>query len=302
MPFVQLTYSHLFYDLFGPLDRRLNRALRGRPANEEDAAPQNEAGQGVAAPEPAAGAVAAQGEEEDRGIWGPVVNLSRAFLGLFGDLPAIGDVDLEVDEHFEFRIGGGDEDQDQAGDGQVLGEEDLMEGEDGFQILGEDTEEQQQQPLAAEEPSAEEQPTDEPRAEQPAPVPVPVPAPQNQQPPPQNQNNRRRNNNNNNRPPGETVSPFFLLINSVVTSLLLPVISYGMGELIRTVAPKGWVTRSWLRPRGGLLQQQWGRSLVGGCLFVVLRDAVSLYTKYRRVQSRSNRRVKNVERRGERSQ
>ncbi len=296
MPFVQLTYSHLFYDLFGPLDRRLNRALRGRPANEEEAAPQDEAGQGVAAPP--AGAVAAHGEEEDGGIWGPVVNLSRAFLGLFGDLPAMGDVDLEVEEHFEFRIGGGDEDQDQAVDGQVLGEEDLMEGEDGFQILGGDAEEQQQQqPLAAEEASAEERPAEEARAEQPA----PAPAPQNQQPPPQNQNNRRRNNNNNNRPPGETVSPFFLLINSVVSSLLLPVISYGMGEIIRAVAPKAWVTRSWLRPKG-LLQEQWGRSLAGGCLFVVLRDAVSLYTKYRRVQTRSNRRVKNVERRGARSQ
>ncbi len=297
MPFVQLTYSHLFYDVFGPLDRRLNRALRGRPANEEEAAPQDEAGQGVAAPEPAAGAVAARGEEEDGGIWGPVVNLSRAFLGLFGDLPAMGDVDLEVEEHFEFRIGGGDEDQDQAGGGQLLGEEDLMEGEDGFQILAGDAEEQHQRPPAAEEPSAVERPAEAVRAE----LPAPLVAPQNQQPPPQNQNNRRRNNNNNNRPLGETVSPFFLLINSVVTSLLLPVISYGMGELIRTVAPKGWVTRSWLKPRG-LLQQQWGRSLVGGCLFVVLRDAVSLYTKYRRVQTRSNRRVKNVERRGERSQ
>jgi hypothetical protein len=69
-----------------------------------------------------------------------------------------------------------------------------------------------------------------------------------------------------------------------------------MGELIRATLPKARVTRGWRRP-AGLLQEQWGRSLVGGCLFVVLKDAIALYTKYRRVQVKANRRVRNVERR-----
>jgi hypothetical protein len=105
--------------------------------------------------------------------------------------------------------------------------------------------------------------------------------------------------------PGENNDPtsfFGLIVNSVVTSLLFPAISYSMGELIRAIAPKGWVspTRSWRsRAPPGLLQQRWGRSLAGGCLFVVLRDALALYTKYRRVQVRTKRKIRNVDRKGQ---
>ena len=72
--------------------------------------------------------------------------------------------------------------------------------------------------------------------------------------------------------------------NSIVTALILPGICFGMGELIRLALPKAWTSASagspWPR-RPGLLQQQWGRSLVGGCMYVVMKDAVRFYTKYR---------------------
>ena len=41
----------------------------------------------------------------------------------------------------------------------------------------------------------------------------------------------------------------------------------------------------------GLLQQRWGRSVVGGCLFVVLKDALMLYVKWRMARIQRERRV-----------
>ena len=77
-----------------------------------------------------------------------------------------------------------------------------------------------------------------------------------------------------------------------------------MGELLYLALPKPWVTgpavvngvwgRKLVRP--GLLQQQWGRSLAGGCAYIVLRDMFQIYTKYRRAVTKPMRRVKNVER------
>ncbi|UNI19250.1 hypothetical protein JDV02_005446 [Purpureocillium takamizusanense] len=93
--------------------------------------------------------------------------------------------------------------------------------------------------------------------------------------------------------------------NAIVGALIMPGISYAMGEALRLVLPKAWTSvgprNPWSRygmvGRPGLLQQQWGRSLVGGCLYVVLKDAVRVYTKSRRVAAMGNRRVKNVDRR-----
>ncbi|KAF9765443.1 hypothetical protein IL306_002268 [Fusarium sp. DS 682] len=88
--------------------------------------------------------------------------------------------------------------------------------------------------------------------------------------------------------------------NAIVSALILPGVSFAMGELLRLALPKQWTSASSF-PRGstmrpGLLQQQWGRSLVGGCLYVVLKDFLRLYTKYRKVAAMGNRKVKNVER------
>lgn len=93
--------------------------------------------------------------------------------------------------------------------------------------------------------------------------------------------------------------------NAIVSALILPGISFAMGEALRLALPKAWTTAAPRNPwsrygllgRPGLLQQQWGRSLIGGCLYVVLKDVVRVYTKSRRVAAMGNRRVKNVDRR-----
>ncbi|UKZ86285.1 uncharacterized protein TrAFT101_002122 [Trichoderma asperellum] len=94
--------------------------------------------------------------------------------------------------------------------------------------------------------------------------------------------------------------------NSIVGALLLPGISFAMGEALRLILPRSWTTAPFARnhwlfgpsPSGrpGLLQQQWGRSLVGGCLYVVLNDILRVYSKSRRVAAMQNRKVKNVDR------
>ncbi|KAL2159511.1 hypothetical protein VTH06DRAFT_2516 [Thermothelomyces fergusii] len=286
MPLVQLSYSYLLYDLFGPLERRLNRALRGLPATEDDAALGNGAGQAEAVPAPAAGAAAARNGQEADGLWGVFTSLGRAVLGLFADVwvEGAGNVDVELaNEHFEIRIGAEiADDQDEIDAGRDPEGEDENRDRDVLQPPAEAAaqNEEQQQVQIPQEPADQRQP-----------------APQAAQ---QNQNAQNAADNQRNNDDVPEGSYFTLVINSIVTSLLFPAISYGMGELIRAIAPKAWVTpaRSWFRKESaGLLQQRWGRSLVGGCLFVVMRDVIALYTKYRRVQVRTKRKVKNVERR-----
>jgi len=261
MPYVQLSYNFLYYDLFGSLERRLNNALRGRPPTEEAAPRQEQA--------PAAPAAQQNNVQPPDGVWGAVANVGHAFLNVFMDLPAAGPLDaIDVEAEIELRIGGGDDINDQEGQGRNRAGEAAGQGNGGNG--GQPA--QQQQPAQAQ------------------------PVQQNQQPQ-QNQNNQnqQRNNNNNDGEP----SLLTTVINGIVTSLLFPAISYGMGELIRAVVPKAWVTPPrFRRPATGILQEQWGRSLVGGCLFVVLKDAFALYTKYRRVQVKAHRRVKNVKKPG----
>lgn len=89
--------------------------------------------------------------------------------------------------------------------------------------------------------------------------------------------------------------------NSIVSALMLPWISFAMGEALRCLVPRAWTaapaSQLYRTARLGFLQQQWGRSLLGGCLFVVMRDAVRLYTVYRKAGFIAQRKVKNVDRR-----
>ncbi|KAK4655530.1 hypothetical protein QC762_303150 [Podospora pseudocomata] len=343
MPSVQFAYTFLYYEVFGKLEKRLNRALRGRPMDEE---PPNEAQlqqqpppiQAVAAngqqqqrqpgeqqqPPPQNGAGnnnnnnnnnnQREGENGEEGMWDAVINLGRAVVGLFGDDDDQADADLDDDDVmgradeivFEVQLNLGDDGHDHDHDHHHHHHNDDDQDEMGNIHMD----------VAV-----------------PAGLPAPPPAAAQQPaPPPQNNNRRNHRNRDNNevaRPPpgpnGEGETNFLsLFINSIVSSLLMPVISFGMGEAIRFLAPKSWVTRSvfqrdsiWSSIWGGggrrrtipaaagtggvfapsILQHQWGRSLVGGCLYVVLRDAWTLYVKWRRVQVKQNRRVKNVERR-----
>ena len=80
---------------------------------------------------------------------------------------------------------------------------------------------------------------------------------------------------------------------SIIGALIFPSISAAMGVLLKAVLPKTWTTPPgrWERYPAGFLQSRFGRSIAGGCLFIVLRDTISLYSKYRLAQDHKKRRV-----------
>lgn len=83
---------------------------------------------------------------------------------------------------------------------------------------------------------------------------------------------------------------------TVLGAIAFPTIAGISGELLRLALPRSWTTAALGGPRGrmvskGLLQQKWGRSLIGGCLFVVLKDCVTLYVKWKMAQLHRQRRV-----------
>lgn len=86
-------------------------------------------------------------------------------------------------------------------------------------------------------------------------------------------------------------------VNFITGALLWPGVCYGVGELMRKLLPARFVTKPPDAPPTGLLQERWGRSLIGGCLFVVLKDVFFLYVKYKKIMNRPYRRIKNSDRR-----
>ncbi|MCJ1481759.1 hypothetical protein MMC06_001918 [Schaereria dolodes] len=88
------------------------------------------------------------------------------------------------------------------------------------------------------------------------------------------------------------------LADTIIGALFFPTISAAMGAILKVSLPKGWTTPPsiWDRHRPGLLQTRWGRSIVGGCLFVVLKDTLLLYSRYRLAQDHRKRRVVDYER------
>lgn len=84
------------------------------------------------------------------------------------------------------------------------------------------------------------------------------------------------------------------LANIITGALLFPTIAASMGGILKLALPKSWITPPsfWNRnARQGLLQSQFGRSVVGGCLFVVLKDSLQLYSKFRLAKDHRKRRV-----------
>jgi hypothetical protein len=92
---------------------------------------------------------------------------------------------------------------------------------------------------------------------------------------------------------------------SVMGALFLPAISSLMGDLIKVGLPRTWIRKpsQYALPFmmqsssyftvgvRGLLQEKWGRSVVGGCLFIMLKDALILYCKWRKAHIQQKRRV-----------
>lgn len=78
----------------------------------------------------------------------------------------------------------------------------------------------------------------------------------------------------------------------VMGALFLPAISSLMGDLLKYTLPIRWVSKTTVRVSApGMLQQKWGRSIVGGCLFVVLKDVVILYCKWKKARDFGKRKV-----------
>ena len=87
------------------------------------------------------------------------------------------------------------------------------------------------------------------------------------------------------------------LADIVLGALAFPAISATMGGLLKCVLPKSWTTASTLeRGRPGLLQTRWGRSVIGGCVFVLLKDALVLYCRWKLAQTHRRRKVLNYDR------
>ena len=79
---------------------------------------------------------------------------------------------------------------------------------------------------------------------------------------------------------------------TVLGALAFPAVAAGMGGLLSMALPASWMTNAnWMNGRPGLLRHRWGRSVVGGCLFVVLKDALVLYCRWRLVQSHRQRKI-----------
>ncbi|KAL4928403.1 RING finger domain protein [Aspergillus undulatus] len=87
------------------------------------------------------------------------------------------------------------------------------------------------------------------------------------------------------------------LADIVLGALAFPAISATMGGLLKYVLPKSWTTASALeRGRPGLLQSRWGRSVIGGCVFVLLKDALVLYCRWKLAQTHRRRKVLDFDR------
>lgn len=307
-PLVTLTYNNLYYEYFGSLEKKLNLAIRGRPAAEDPVEPGQAGG---AAAENAGGREgidhAQDHDHHDLSIWTHLWNLGHTVVDVFRDHHAGEEGDAVLVDgavraegiEIEIEMDAGDA----AGLIDMLG--------DAVEVLDEDEDDEEQEHRDQGDVEVEERdvagpvvlpgaPTAEPTqpeqgnlpaqpqvaaAVEPAPAPAPAP---------------------NNLPAPAQVAPaapretnlFRGIVSGVVLSLLHPTICFGMGEVLRWTLPRSWTApRSWARTPTGLLQQQWGRSLVGGCVYVVLRDAFKLYAKYRQVQVKTNRKIKSVPRR-----
>jgi hypothetical protein len=84
---------------------------------------------------------------------------------------------------------------------------------------------------------------------------------------------------------------------SIMGALVFPGISALMGDLLRTALPASWTRLYPGQKPTRFLQTRWGRSIVGGCLFVVLKDTVTLYVRWKMAQNHQKRQIANYKKR-----
>ncbi|KAF2191454.1 hypothetical protein K469DRAFT_556815 [Zopfia rhizophila CBS 207.26] len=81
------------------------------------------------------------------------------------------------------------------------------------------------------------------------------------------------------------------LADTILGALIFPSIAAVVGEALKFAVPKSWVTPPANGKPTGFLQARWGRSIIGGCLFVGIKDAVMLYVRWKMAQNHRKRRV-----------
>lgn len=272
-PYIRSVYWNIWREFFQPYEIKLNRQILGLPAVE-----------------PQGGDADQRNLRAERNAEGGVVGFLQSILD------ALGPEEGEEEEggppgeiQGGIRIGR----DDGADRGRPNNEADLIL--DVELIVGEDDD--NENPAGA-QPDVDAAPApDIPRVPQP-------------QPQPQNPAGPEHGHEVPPAPPANRPGLGTILSNAsnaLVSALIIPGISFVMGEALRLVLPSSWVSgpssplssaqaRFWARQKPGLLQQQWGRSLVGGCLYVVLRDFIRLYAKHRKVATMGHRKVRNIDR------
>lgn len=81
------------------------------------------------------------------------------------------------------------------------------------------------------------------------------------------------------------------LADTILGALIFPSIAAVVGQALRQALPKSWVTPPTSGKPTGFLQTRWGRSILGGCLFVGMKDAVLLYVRWKMAQNHRRRKV-----------
>ncbi|KAF7720096.1 Uncharacterized protein PECH_001209 [Penicillium ucsense] len=114
----------------------------------------------------------------------------------------------------------------------------------------------------------------------------------------QGQNAGQHNGGGVGRRRNEIIADTGSLADTVLGALVFPAISASMGGLLKYALPKAWTTPSSVLEKGrpSLLQTRWGRSVVGGCMFVLLKDALVLYCRWKLAQTHRRRRVQDYDR------
>ena len=107
------------------------------------------------------------------------------------------------------------------------------------------------------------------------------------------QDNRRNQQRAENRPHPLVVTSS-RVGEAMMGALCFPAIASLMGELLKLGLPRSWTQTQWVR-RPGILHTKWGRSVVGGCLFVVMKDTLVLYSRYRTAKDHRMRKVMNYD-------
>lgn len=122
---------------------------------------------------------------------------------------------------------------------------------------------------------------------------------QQQQPNQQPQQNQQNGNQIDRR---ISFSPLSIA-ETVIGALAFPTLAGFAGEALKLVLPNSWTVPpappsrwSSKTPIKGFLQNKWARSIVGGCLLVVCKDALMLYVRWRMAQMHRGRKVVDFDR------